>query len=272
MARWWLALTLAMVLIAGCIQTSEDSAFETDADPTPDAEATGNETQEAADPGPDPLDGRFLPLLDNASVNAAESFNVTLDYAGDSDADFASLAWDVQVTPEDPDAESLAFDGVGLPATITLNLTAAGNATMTGNLTDGNSTVPMEPFVITVLIGDPCVGAPAPEPFAFSGLWVAVAVDGVGFYQPEPFPMPECVTKVFVEVSSSEGYLDPMLRLKDDTGTEVDNEDNEFLYHETLTYEAADGYLTPGDWQLDLRGYAGGPGNYEGTITFNPVE
>lgn len=269
MARWWLPVTLAMVVIAGCIQAPEDSAFEADSGPTQDAAA--NETQPAVPVGPAPLAGQLVASLANTTVNATDPFNLTISYEGDNEADPAMLAWDVVFTPEDETAESRPFNGTGLPATITVNLTTVGNTTLTGSVTDGHTVVEMLPTVIAVVVGDPCAGAAQPEAFVFAGLWVAVAVDGTGLYQPEPFTMPDCVTSLFVEVSSSEAYLDPMLRLKDDTGATVDNEDNEFLYHETLTYEAEEGYLVPGEWQLDLRGYLGAPGNYEGTITFNPV-
>ncbi len=170
------------------------------------------------------------------------------------------------------------FEGVGLPVSIgflfeevgTYNVTATVNA-------DGYSTGRVSALVDAIEEAlevveevapvDPCAGVPVQEPVEFSDIFVGAAVLGTGVYQGHTFEVGDCQTTIFVEITTTGAYVDPMLRLKDNTGAEVDAEDNEFEFHDTLTYEPG-GYLAPGTWQIDARGYAAGPGPYEITVNF----
>lgn len=296
MRVWVVCSMLALVVASGCAETPEDEAVD-----DVGASDGGNETIGGA-----ALAGRFLPTIDAKNITAGVPFNVTVDYVGDNGTDASLLDWDVSFYAEqgsddgagnatagnatagngttaggnatDDAGEALAsFNGTGLPATLVVNLTQGGNITLAGTVTDGQRTAALEQAVLTVLDdvvgdpGDPCAGVPVQDPITISDIFVAVAVDGTGLYQGHGFDLAPCQTLVFAEITSGEAYLDPMLRLKDHTGAEVDAEDNEFLYHDTLTYEPG-GYLEPGTWQIDARGYIGAPGTYEIVLSFEMPE
>ncbi len=262
-------VALAM-LFAGCAEVQEEAQEAVQENQDEFVSDDGNTTVEEPVTG---LLGEVVVTLDNTTVMAGTPFNVTIDYAGD-DLDLANATWTVEFTPvgnatdnatAEPVGNVTTYNGTGLPAVLEANLTEAGNVTMAVVISNGNDTIAGELVEMVVEIDpaslDPCLGAPIQEPFTMEALYVGAAVNGIGFYQANPFTLEPCQTYIHVKITASEAYVDPMLRLKDNTGATVDAEDNEFLYTDTLTYEPG-GYLEPGTWQIDARAYAGGPGNY----------
>lgn len=278
--------TVVVLMLAGCAEEGQPDEAQ------PTTEVGGNETVEP---------GMFHVTLQAGNATAGANITLTLGIEAPEGLNASLVTWRLEAyngtdnatadgtegnattngtaangttagttnsTAANGTAGTSLANGTGLPAALNTTLPAGNHtlrlvATAPGYL-PAEATLALE--VLEAVPSDPCFGAPIQEPVPFSGLFLAAA-NGAGFYSGNPFDLLPCQTKIFVELTTSEAALDPMLRLKDQGGATVDQEDNEFLYHETLTYEPG-GYLEPGQWQIDVRGYAAGPGNYKGTITF----
>lgn len=269
----WVCVLLLGVALAGCSGIEEESGDE-----GPDLESpASNDTA--------PLLGFVLSLnFTELNFTAGEplqvQFGQAVNFTLTADAN-ATVAWHAELAPEPANATlnattnatTITAEGVGLPANVSIAPDGVGNYTLFvvasaqgyTNATLSTAVTVVEPAAEVIL--DPCAGVPPQDPISVSDIFVGVAVDGTGIYQDHPFNVGPCQTGIFVEITSSEAFIDPMLRLKDNTGATVDEEDNEFLYHDTLAYEPG-GLLEPGTWQIDVRGYVGAPGTYDVVISF----
>lgn len=279
MRAMWVAASLAVVMFAGCAEQMPEPVQDNGIEEAPVDDT--NATIEA-------FNGTLVAAVDNTTVDAGTPFNVTLDLVGD--ADLANITWAVTfyngtLGASDANAtdnatadtfainDTVVYEGVGLPAVVEANLTFIGNVTMAAAAVIGNTTIDADAILLEVLGAggpvDPCDGVVF-EPLEFSGSFTA-AVAGSGFYSSNPFTVPDCVTSLHATVTGSVAMVDIMLRIRDSGNSNTYATSNARSDStEEITWAPADG-IAAGNYDLNVRGQIAGPGNYQGTIVFNPA-
>jgi hypothetical protein len=294
-------LMLAMTVLGGCaeIDPNADAAGE----PTMSADADNNGT---AGDSVQELAGRFLVSFDNDTFTGP--FNATLDYVGDDSTNLTQMAWTLEFThignmsaeeyefsQADPAAEDNAtandgnataaagnmtpvetthnvtsFEGVGLPFVLDINLTEAGNYTVSGIAEFADAYAEMMPVELAIASGaaeiiGPCVGAAVQETISKSSTALP-GVLGMGFFSVQTFVVAECQTGFTITLTP--GTIgDFMIEFTAANGDTASVDSGSSGDPETFTY-APGGNLEAGTYAADVYSFLNAVDTWTMSIEF----
>lgn len=250
--RVWVAAALSVAMLAGCVG-DEEPMIKEGTDAHDESPADGNVTPA--------VEALSLGFGDNATVGLL--WNLTIDWSADGGE---NVTYTYEVRNETGPGPWMTGNGTGLPATLQINFTEAGNHTVAVTA-DGqtiNGTIQVLAGAVEAVV-DPCADFAPQEAFTASGM--VLAPTDVALHE---FELAPCHTSLLAQVDVLVGG-DLDYALYDPTGREVDSAaafTAEGVASESdLEASDADG-LMPGVWTVEIVNFASVATSYDLTVTF----